>query len=272
VESEQQNSIPVRTKEEIEGIRAACRVGRQVLDAATKQVKSGVTTDELDRVVHETCVELGAYPSPLMYYNFPKSVCASVNECVCHGIPDRRELEDGDLVNLDVTVYYNGFHGDLNETHCVGKVTEQNKSLAKTTYDCLFKAIEIVRPGVKFRDLGRPITKHAQANGFSVVRDYCGHGIGDLFHCAPTIPHYKGNKTLGVMKAGMTFTIEPMLNVGSHHCVTWPDGWTSVTKDGKRSAQYEHTLLVTEAGCEILTARTPTSTPLWWEKEEEQTT
>ena len=131
VESEQQNTIPVRTKEEIEGIKAACRVGRKVLDAATKQVKSGVTTDELDRVVHETCLELGAYPSPLNYYNFPKSVCASVNEVVCHGIPDRRELEDGDLVNLDVTVYYNGFHGDLNETHCVGKVRNSTRSKKK---------------------------------------------------------------------------------------------------------------------------------------------
>ena len=146
-------------------------------------------------------------------------------------------------------------------------MNEKHKSLCKTTYDCLFKAIEMVRPGVKFRDLGKPITRHAQANGFSVVRDYCGHGIGDLFHCAPTIPHYERNKTLGVMKAGMTFTIEPMLNMGSHHCVTWPDGWTAVTKDGKRSAQYEHTLLVTDTGCEILTARTPSSTPLWWEKE-----
>ena len=194
-------------------------------------------------------------------------MCASVNEVVCHGIPDRRELEDGDIVNLDVTCYYNGFHGDLNETHCVGKVHEKHKNLIKTTYECLEKAIAIVRPGVKFRELGTPITRHAHANGFSLVKDYCGHGIGDLFHCAPTIPHYERNKAKGVMEAGMTFTIEPMINEGSHHCVTWPDGWTAVTRDGRRSAQFENTLLVTETGCEILTARTPTSTPLWWEKD-----
>lgn len=258
--------VPVKTEREIHGMREACKVAREVLDAATGTIKVGVTTDEIDRVVHETCVELGAYPSPLNYYNFPKSVCASVNEVVCHGIPDRRELEDGDIVNLDVTCYYKGFHGDLNETHCVGKhkVSEKHKRLIRTTYECLEHAIAIVRPGVRFRDIGAPITRHATKNNFSVVKDYCGHGIGELFHCAPTIPHYEKNKTLGVMQAGMTFTIEPMINEGSHKCVTWPDGWTAATKDGKRSAQFEHTLLCTESGAEVLTARTDKSTNFAW--------
>ncbi|QDZ23099.1 methionine aminopeptidase [Chloropicon primus] len=256
--------VPIKSKEEIEGMREACKVAREVLDSATRMIKEGVTTDELDRVVHDTCIELGAYPSPLNYYNFPKSVCSSVNEVVCHGIPDRRELEDGDIVNLDVTCFYKGFHGDLNETHCVGKVSEKHKKLVRTAHECMEKAIAMVRPGVRFRDLGTPISQHAKANGFSVVRDYCGHGIGNLFHCAPTIPHYEKNKTPGTMRAGMTFTIEPMINEGSKHCVTWPDGWTAVTRDGKRSAQFEQTLLCTENGCEILTARTPNSTPLWW--------
>ena len=259
--------VPVKTKREIEGMREACRVAREVLDTATSMVKEGVTTDELDRVVHDTAIELGAYPSPLNYYNFPKSVCTSVNEVVCHGIPDRRELQDGDLVNLDVTCYYKGFHGDLNETHCVGKVSDRHKKLIKTAHDCMMKAIAMVKPGTRFRDLGVPITRHAKAEGFSVVRDYCGHGIGDLFHCAPTIPHYEKNKTPGTMQAGMTFTIEPMINEGGKHCVTWPDGWTATTRDGKMSAQFEHTLLCTESGCEILTARTDRSTPLWWERE-----
>jgi len=249
--------ILVLNDDEIEGMRVAGRLGREVLDEAAKAIDIGVTTDEVDRVVHEACIERECYPSPLNYYKFPKSCCTSVNEVVCHGIPDLRPLENGDLCNVDVTVYHRGYHGDLNETFFVGdKVSEENRKLVAVTYECLQKAIEIVRPGVKYRDIGKVIQKHATANGFSVVRTFCGHGINTSFHTNPTVPHYAGNRALGVMKAGHTFTIEPMINVGVHDTVMWPDDWTAVTKDGKPSAQFEQTLLITDNGCDILTQRT----------------
>ncbi|KAJ6679462.1 METHIONINE AMINOPEPTIDASE 1 [Salix purpurea] len=170
-----------------------------------------------------------------------------------------RKLEDGDIVNIDVTVYYKGVHGDLNETYFVGNVDEASRQLVQCTYECLEKAISIVKPGVRFREIGEVINRHATMSGFSVVKSYCGHGIGELFHCAPNIPHYGRNKAVGVMKAGQTFTIEPMINAGVWRDRMWPDGWTVVTTDGKRSAQFEHTLLVTETGVEVLTARLPSS-------------
>lgn len=250
------NEVKVLDEDEIEGLKLACKLGREVLDEAAKVCAPGVTTDEIDRIVHEACVERECYPSPLGYYKFPKSVCTSVNEVICHGIPDMRPLEDGDVCNVDVTVYHRGFHGDLNETFLVGtKVDEKSRKLVQTTYECLQEAIKLVRPGVKFRDLGTVIQKHANANGFSVVRSYCGHGIHRLFHTAPNVPHYAKNKAYGVMKAGNAFTIEPMINAGTFSDVVWPDKWTAVTADGERSAQFEHTLLVTETGCEILTQR-----------------
>ncbi|KAK9918843.1 hypothetical protein WJX75_007458 [Coccomyxa subellipsoidea] len=229
-------------------------------------VRPGVTTEEIDRVVHEATIAAGAYPSPLNYCNFPKSVCTSVNEVICHGIPDQRPLEDGDIVNVDVTAYYKGFHGDLNETFVVGNVDNKSKELIRVTAEALEKAIEAVRPGMRFREVGDIISQYVNMHKFQVVRSYCGHGIGDLFHCAPNIPHYAHNKAVGVMKEGQTFTIEPMVNMGTYRDMTWPDGWTAVTADGKRSAQFEHTLLVTKDGCEVLTKRLPTSPPLWWEK------
>ncbi|KAG7226320.1 hypothetical protein INR49_003072 [Caranx melampygus] len=207
------------------------------------------------RVVCKACTARNCYPSPLNYYNFPKSCCTSVNEVICHGIPDRRLLQDGDILNVDITVYHNGFHGDLNETFFVGEVDEGAKKLVQTTYECLMQAIDSVKPGIRYRELGNIIQKHAQANGFSVVRSYCGHGIHRLFHTAPNVPHYAKNKAVGVMKPGHVFTIEPMICEGGWQDETWPDGWTAVTRDGKRSAQFEHTLLVTETGCEILTRR-----------------
>ncbi|KAK3288917.1 Microtubule-associated protein 1A, partial [Cymbomonas tetramitiformis] len=219
----------------------------------------GITTDEIDKVVHDTIVAGGGYPSPLNYHSFPKSVCTSVNEVICHGIPDARILEDGDVVNVDVTACLDGWHGDLNETFCVGNVSDENKHLVKTAYECLFKAIEMVKPGTRYRDVGDAISRHASNNKLSVVKTYCGHGIGDLFHCAPNVPHYARNKAVGVMKVGQTFTIEPMINQGSWKDMTWPDGWTAVTEDGKHSAQFEHTMVVTETGVELLTARLPTS-------------
>lgn len=242
-------------------------MGREVLDFAHRLVRVGITTEEIDEKVHAEICRRGAYPSPLNYYNFPKSLCTSVNEVICHGIPDARPLENGDIVNLDITVYYKGYHGDLNETYCVGEVEEQYKKLIKTTHDSLFESIESVKPGVMCRDFGKIISKIVNRQGYSVVRSYCGHGIGSLFHCAPNIPHYSKNKAVGVLKPGMVFTIEPMINMGAWQDKTWPDDWTSVTVDGKRSAQFEHTVLVTETGVEILTARTADSPPLWWEIE-----
>ncbi|KAJ8670675.1 hypothetical protein QAD02_001934 [Eretmocerus hayati] len=247
--------IKVLDDEEIEAMRVVCKLGREVLDEAAKACDVGVTTAEIDRVVHEACIERDCYPSPLNYYQFPASCCTSVNEVICHGIPDQRPLNDGDICNVDITVYHNGFHGDLNETFFVGNVKPEVKKLVQVTYECLSKAIEIVKPGEKYREIGNVIQKHAQANGLSVVRSYCGHGIHRLFHTAPNIPHYAKNKAVGVMKAGHCFTIEPMISQGTWRDVMWPDNWTAVTADGLWSAQFEQTLLVTDTGCDILTKR-----------------
>ncbi|RWS04551.1 hypothetical protein B4U79_04724 [Dinothrombium tinctorium] len=249
------NIIKILDEEEIEGMRVACKLGREVMDIVAEAIDVGMTTDEIDRIVHEASIERDCYPSPLNYYQFPKSCCTSVNEVICHGIPDTRPLKDGDIVNVDITVYHRGFHGDLNETFFVGNVNESGKKLVKVTYECLSKAIEIVKPGEKYREIGNVIQRHAQSHGFSVVRRYCGHGIHRLFHTAPNVPHYAKNKAVGVMKAGHCFTIEPMISEGTWRDVLWPDDWTAVTEDGKRSAQFEQTLLVTETGCEILTKR-----------------
>lgn len=241
--------------DEIEGMKVSGKLSREVLDVAANAIGVGVTTEEIDRLVHEACVDRECYPSPLNYYNFPKSCCTSVNEVICHGIPDLRPLEDGDICNVDITVYHRGFHGDLNETFLIGNVGESSKKLVRVAWECLDKAIEIVKPGTKYRDVGNLIQKHAQSHGYSVVRSYCGHGIHRLFHTAPSVPHYAKNKAVGIMKPGHTFTIEPMISEGTWRDDIWPDAWTAVTQDGKRSAQFEQTLLVTETGCEILTRR-----------------
>jgi methionyl aminopeptidase len=199
-----------------------------------------------------------SYPSPLNYMNFPKSVCTSVNETICHGIPDQRPLKDGDIVNIDVTLYHKGFHGDINETYYVGDKALANPDavrVVETSRECLDQSIALVKPGMLFRDPGNTIEKHAKTRNCSVVKTYCGHGINQLFHCAPNIPHYAKNKAVGTAKPGMCFTIEPMINIGTHRDRTWPDDWTSTTQDGSLSAQFEHTLLVTEDGVEVLTAR-----------------
>lgn len=269
-ESEQRDrannsSLRVYGEEELEGgLRHACRMGREVLDLAGKACRVGATTDEIDRVVHEACIERDCYPSPLNYYCFPKSVCTSVNEVICHGIPDYREIEDGDMVNIDVTTFNRqGYHGDLNETFMVGRVDEDGQRLVRTAFDCLAKALSMVKPGTLYRDLGTAIHKTAQLNKCSVVRTYCGHGIGSLFHTAPNVPHYHKNKAKGVMKPGHVFTVEPMINLGGYADKTWHDNWTAVTTDGKRSAQFEHTVLVTQDGCEILTARDNEPVMVW---------
>lgn len=195
-------------------MRKVCTIGREVLDACARVIAPGVTCTEIDRVCHETTIANNAYPSPLNYIGFPKSCCTSVNEVICHGIPDDRPLEEGDIVNVDISVYHNGYHSDLNETFLVGKVSKATYHLVKTTHECLFKAIEQCKPGTRYRDLGNVITKHAHSQGLSVVRTYCGHGVNNLFHTAPNVPHYERNKAPGVMKPGHVFTIEPMINAG----------------------------------------------------------
>jgi len=257
-----QREIPVYSQEELDQIRYSCRLTRECLDLAHSMAKPGVTTEEIDIAVHEFCVEHNAYPSPLNYYNFPKSVCTSVNEVICHGIPDSRPLENGDICNVDVSIYYRGYHGDANETFLVGEVDDQTKNLVKTTYEALMAAIDSCKPGQKYREIGNIISNYVEPKGYSVVKSYTGHGVGRLFHCAPSVPHYKGNKTGGVMREGHVFTIEPMINMGTWRDDHWDDGWTSVTQDGKMSAQFEHSMLITETGVEVLTARLPTSPPL----------
>lgn len=208
-------TIRVYTQEELDGtdkvpgFRHACKMGREVLDVAGKALRVGVTTDEIDRVVHEACIERDVYPSPLNYYQFPKSVCTSVNEVICHGIPDFREVQDGDIVNLDITTYNKGgYHGDLNETFCVGNVDADGRKLVQTAFECLAAALDLVKPGTLYRDLGAVIERHAKKNGCSVVRTYCGHGIGhELFHTIPNVAHYAKNKCKGTMRPGHCFTI-----------------------------------------------------------------
>ncbi|KAI8136990.1 peptidase M24, structural domain-containing protein [Fennellomyces sp. T-0311] len=250
------SEIRVLSPEEIEGVREACRITREVLDIAAAAVRVGITTDEIDRIVHEATIERNAYPSPLNYNHFPKSCCTSLNEelVICHGIPDQRKLVDGDLLNIDISCFYNGFHGDANGSYLVGEnASPVAKKLVQVTKECLDRAIAIVKPGMRYRDFGKVIQEHAHANGFSVVRAFCGHGINQLFHCAPNVPHYANNKAIGVLKPGHVFTIEPMICEGDYNDVLWPDGWTATTRDGKLSAQFEHTMLVTETGVEVLT-------------------
>lgn len=252
------NKITILDKQQQEGMRKVCRLAREVLDIAAREAKPGVTTDYIDEIVHKACLERNSYPSPLNYCHFPKSVCTSPNEVICHGIPDQRALRDGDILNIDVTLYHGGFHGDLNETYYIGEkalADPDSVRVVEAARECLDEAIKIVKPGMLFRDPGNVIEKHAKTKNCSVIKTYCGHGINQLFHCAPNVPHYAKNKAVGQAKPGMCFTIEPMISLGTHRDKTWPDDWTSVTQDGSRTAQFEHTLLVTEDGVEVLTAR-----------------
>src|SRR5437868_10506446 len=235
-------------------MRAAGRAGREVLLELTDAVRIGMTTDELDRICHEACIARGGYPSPLHYKGFPKSLCTSVNEVICHGIPDDRVLEDGDIVNCDVTIYLHGVHGDTNATFLVGDVDDAGQRLVQVTKEALWKAIDQVRPGARLNDIGRAIEVHAEGAGFSVVRAFVGHGVGEEFHTWPAVPHYYDPSVGDVIAPGMTFTIEPMINEGGWELGRiWPDGWTAPTRDGSRSAQFEHTLLVTTTGVEVCT-------------------
>lgn len=258
--SNRRGAIPVLEGEDLATMREACRYGREVLDIAARYMRAGVTGDEIDRLVWQACADRKVYPSPLNYFNFPKSVCVSPNEVICHGIPDCRPLKDGDIVNLDVSIYHKGFHADLNETFFIGQCDEESQNLVRTAYNALLAASEMIRPGAYYRELGDVIHSTTVKGGCTVVPAYCGHGVGKLFHGPPDVPHYRKNKAVGVMRPGHVFTVEPMLNVGSNGGdKTWPDDWTAVSRDGKRSAQFEHTFLVTETGCELLTARVGTN-------------
>lgn len=257
--------IYVNTEEDIKKIRAVSILGRKVLDYAHTLVKPGVTTEEIDKKVYEYIINNNAYPSTLNYFKFPKSCCTSVNEIVCHGIPDTRPLEKGDIINIDISVFSNGVHSDLNETYFVGEldeISQEAKDLVETCYFALMEAIKTCKPGMLYKNIGNVITSFVSKKKYSVVRTYSGHGVGKCFHSNPTIPHYKKNKAVGIMQPGHIFTIEPMINQGTYADILWPDGWTSVTADGKLSAQFEHTLLVTKTGVEVLTKRFPNSPSL----------
>jgi methionyl aminopeptidase len=244
------------TASDIRRVRESCRAARRVLDLAAAAVRPGITTDDLDAIVHDACIAEGGYPSPLNFNGFPKSVCTSVNEVICHGIPDDRRLEDGDIVNIDVTLFLKGFHGDCSATVPVGHVDEASSRLLTIARQCMLKGIAAVHPHGLIRDIGRAVEQHARDAGYSVVRAYCGHGIGRLFHSPPSIPHYYDPKERGKIEPGMVFTVEPMINMGVWEHRMWADRWTAVTADGRRSAQFEHTVLVTRDGPEILTGST----------------
>jgi len=245
---------PLTDPAAIDRLRAACRAARRVLDAVGAAVAPGVTTDELDAVVHDRCIAEGGYPSPLGYRGFPKSVCTSVNEVVAHGIPDDRALVDGDIVNCDVTIYLDGMHGDCSATFLVGEVAPEVRRLVTVTQECLDAGIAAVRPGGRVRDIGRAIQAHAHRNGLGIVRELVGHGIGEEFHSTPYVHHYDEPRDRTRLRPGMAFTIEPMLTLGAPDVVQWDDGWTITTFDGSPSAQFEHTVLVTDGGVEVLTA------------------
>jgi len=237
----------------IERMRAAGRLAAQARELVGSHVEPGVTTDELDRIGHEFLCDHGAYPSTLGYRGFPKSLCSSVNEVICHGIPDSRRIEDGDIVNIDITAFLDGVHGDTNATFLAGNVDEESRLLVERTREALDRGIKAVKPGRRISVIGRVIESYARRFGYGVVREFTGHGIGTAFHSGLVVPHYDTPEYDDLIEVGMTFTIEPMLNLGTHEWEMWDDDWTVVTRDGRRSAQFEHTLLVTPTGAEVLT-------------------
>jgi methionyl aminopeptidase len=259
----------ISTDEELQGMRAAGRLAASVLEMIGEHVRPGVSTEELNDLCHAMIVdELGCVPAPLNYTNgpstppFPKSICTSVNHVVCHGIPSPRKiLKNGDCVNIDVTVIKDGFHGDTSKMFFAGKPPVLAERLVRVTQECLYLGIEAVRPGARLGDIGHAIQSHAEANHFTVVREFCGHGIGRRFHDEPQVVHYGRPNTGLALEEGMTFTIEPMINAGKRHVKMLPDQWTVVTKDHKLSAQWEHTILVTATGAEVLTHRQEESIP-----------
>lgn len=246
--------ISIKSKREIEKMRTVGKLAAETLAMLGDKLRIGMSTDEINALCHDYTLKHNAVPAPLNYHGFPKSLCTSRNEVICHGIPSPNEfLENGDLLNLDVTSILNGYHGDTNRTFFIGEVSQDKKDLVKTTYQCLLLAIQKVGPDAYLGDIGEAIQTHAEARGYSVVRDFCGHGIGRRFHEDPQVFHFGKKGTGPKLREGMTFTIEPMINLGTYHSRVLEDGWTAVTQDGKASAQFEHTLVVTSHGAEILT-------------------
>ncbi len=246
--------VNVKTPEQIEKIRRAGTLAAQAIELVGSRAKPGVTTDELDKIAHKYLIEKGAYPSTLGYRGYPKSICSSVNEIICHGIPDETVLKEGDIINIDITAYLDGFHGDSNQTFLVGNVTEDVKLLVERTREALNRGIAACAPGRAVNLIGRTIEAYAKRFNYGVVRDFTGHGIGESFHSGLIIPHYDSAPLYDdIMEVGMVFTIEPMLTLGTHQWTMWPDGWTVATKDHSITAQFEHTIVITETGAEILT-------------------
>ncbi|WP_432836229.1 type I methionyl aminopeptidase [Dactylosporangium sp. CA-092794] len=243
----------VQTPETIERMRVAAKLAAQATVLAGEHAQPGVTTDEVDRVVHEYLCDHGAYPSTLGYKGFSKSCCTSLNEVICHGIPDSTVIEDGDILNVDVTAFIGGVHGDTNQTFCVGDVAEEDRLLVERTHEAMMRGIRAVAPGRPLNAIGRVIEAYAKRFNYGVVRDFTGHGINEVFHTGLYVPHYDNPRLTTIMEPGMTFTIEPMITLGTHEYDIWKDGWTVVTKDRKWTAQFEHTIVVTEDGYEILT-------------------
>ncbi len=234
-------------------MRRACRAAAEVLQETARHLRPGVTTDELDAICHAAYLARGGYPSTLNYHGYPKSLCTSVNEVICHGIPDSRQLLPGDIVNLDISIYLDGMHGDCSATYAVGEIDDESKRLVRVAEECLNAGIAAVKPGWPISVIGRAIEAHARRSGYGVVRSYCGHGIGEVFHTDLQIPHYHDPSATTVMEEGLIFTVEPMITAGTWKHIDWDDGWTVATADGKRSAQFEHTILVGKEGAEILT-------------------
>ncbi len=249
--------ISIKSEREINIMKESCQLAANCLDYIGSQIKAGMSTEDINTLAHEYIVSRGAIPSPLNYNGFPKSVCTSLNDVICHGIPSTKDiLKDGDIINVDVTTYFKKFHGDTNRTFYVGSVSPELKNLVEMTHKCMMAGIAVVRPGARLGDIGAAIQELAEGSGYSVVQEYCGHGIGREFHEEPQVLHY-GKKGTGIeIKKGMTFTVEPMINLGKRHCILLDDEWTVKTKDGSFSAQFEHTILVTDNGAEILTIPT----------------
>ncbi len=265
-------AVEIMTPKMLEQMREACQLAAQTLLMVARQIRPGVTTDELNKLVHEYTLDRRAWPSQLNYHGFPKSVCTSVNEVVCHGIPGQTVLNPGDIVNVDVTSYYpakGGFHGDTSATFYVGEPSAEARRLVEVARQSLEVGIDQVRDGSRVGDIGAAIQEYAESQGCSVVRDYVGHGIGREFHAAPQIPHFGRRGTGRRLRAGMVFTIEPMINAGRYECEVLDDGWTVVTRDRSLTAQFEHTVAVTRRGCEVLTVRDellPNSEDVPWAK------
>lgn len=259
--------ITIKSDREIQIMRESCKLAAKTLHYLGKNLRIGMSTEEIDKMCHEYMTKRGAIPATLGYHGFPKSLCTSRNEVICHGIPSDKEfIKDGDIINLDVTGIVKGFHGDTNRTFLMGNVKPEVKKLVDVTYECMMKGISVCRPGARIGDIGAVIEEMAHDHGYSVVHEYCGHGIGRKFHEDPQIVHVGKKGTGAEMRPGMTFTIEPMINLGKRHCKVLSDDWTVVTKDKSWSAQFEHTILITEDGHEILTQFSPEE----WTPEDDQ--